>query len=717
MKEPGSMTEAEAARELARLAAEIKEHNKRYYQEDAPTITDAEYDALRRANSELEAAFPQLVRPDSPAGQIGAAPAAGFGKIAHRRPMLSLDNAFGPEDVRNFLGRVRRFLGLDEGEIVAVVAEPKIDGLSISLRYEKRAFKQGATRGDGATGEDVTTNLRTVDDVPDRLPADAPDVVEVRGEIYMRRDDFAALNEQRERVEQATFANPRNAAAGSLRQLDWRITADRRLGFFAYAAGELSKPVAESHWGWLETLRSWGFAVNPEARLCRCVDELLAVHTAIGRSRADLPYDIDGVVYKIDRYDWQERLGTVSRAPRWAIAHKFPAEQAETVLEDIAIQVGRTGALTPVAHLRPITVGGVVVARATLHNEDEIRRKDVRKGDTVVVQRAGDVIPQVLRVVAEKRPVGSAPFAFPQNCPCELKTLVTKAEGEAVARCSGELACPHQQVERIRHFVSRDAFDIEGLGERQVRAFFEAGLIRTPADLFDLECRDGKEGAPLREWDGWGEKSAANLFAAIEARRIIPLDRFIYALGIRQIGQATARLLARRYGSLAAWREAITAAACERKDHPEEKKPEAVGEAYADLCSIDQIGVAVADDLAAFFRERRSVEIVTELEKRVTVEAVTAADSDSPFAGKTIVFTGSLGTMTRSEAKARAESMGAKVAGSVSKKTDYVVAGEEAGSKARRAAELGVAVLSEDEWRSMIGQDRPEPPGHETSSA
>lgn len=717
MKRPDSMTEAEAARELARLAAEIAEHDKRYYQEDAPTITDAEYDALRRANGELEAAFPQLVQPDSPSRQIGAAPAAGFGKVAHRRPMLSLDNAFGPEDVRNFLGKVRRFLGLDESETVAVVAEPKIDGLSISLRYEDRAFKQGATRGDGTVGEDVTVNLRTVDDVPDRLPADAPDVVEVRGEIYMRRDDFAALNDRRERAEQTTFANPRNAAAGSLRQLDWRITAGRRLGFFAYAAGELSEPVAQSHWGWLETLKSWGFPVNARARLCRNVDELLDVHADIGKDRADLPYDIDGVVYKIDDYGLQERLGTVSRAPRWAVAHKYPAEQAQTVLEDIAIQVGRTGALTPVAHLRPVTVGGVVVSRATLHNEDEIRRKDVRIGDTVVVQRAGDVIPQVLRVVEGERPADAEPFVFPLACPCPEKTPVKKAEGEAVARCSGELACPHQQIERIRHFVSRDAFDIEGLGERQVRAFFDAGLVRTPADLFDLESRDGKEGAPLREWDGWGDKSAANLFAAIEARRIIPLDRFIYALGIRQIGQATARLLARRYGNLAAWRGAMAAAAREREGHPEEKKPEAVGEAFADLCGIDQIGVAVADDLAAFFRERRTVDIVAELEKRVTVEAVTAADSDSPIAGKTIVFTGALSTMTRSEAKAKAESMGAKVSGSVSKKTDYVVAGEDAGSKARRAAELGVAVLSESEWRSVIGRERPEPPDPETSSA
>ena len=714
MKRPGSMTEAEAARELARLAAEIAEHDRRYHQEDAPTIADAEYDALRRANGALEAAFPQLARPDSPSRLIGAAPAAGFGKVAHRRPMLSLDNAFGPEDVRNFLGRVRRFLGLDEGETVAVVAEPKIDGLSISLRYEDGAFKQGATRGDGTVGEDVTVNLRTVDDVPDRLPAGAPGVVEVRGEIYMRRDDFAALNDQRERAEQTTFANPRNAAAGSLRQLDWRITAGRKLGFFAYAAGELSEPVSESHWGWLETLKSWGFPVNPRARLCRSVDELFDVHADIGENRADLPYDVDGVVYKIDDYGLQERLGTVSRAPRWAVAHKFPAEQAQTVLEDIAIQVGRTGALTPVAHLRPITVGGVVVSRATLHNEDEIRRKDVRVGDTVVVQRAGDVIPQVLRAVEDERPAGAAPFVFPQECPCELKTPVKKPEGEAVARCSGELACPHQQVERIRHFVSRDAFDIEGLGERQVRAFFDAGLARTPADLFYLESRDGKDGAPLREWDGWGKKSAANLFAAIEARRAIPLDRFIYALGIRQIGQATARLLARHYGGQASWREAMTAAARERKDHPEEKKPEAVGEAYADLCSIDQIGVAVADELTAFFQERLTVDIVAELEKRgVTVEAAAAADTASPIAGKTIVFTGALSAMTRSEAKARAEAMGAKVSGSVSKKTDYVIAGEDAGSKARRAAELGVAVLSEEEWQSLIEKDRS--PGRETA--
>lgn len=701
--ELASMTQEEAAARLAELAAEITRHDKAYHQKDAPEISDAEYDQLRRLNTAIETQFPDLIRSDSPSHNVGAAPAAGFGKITHRRPMLSLDNAFDAEDVENFVARVRRFLGLGEDETVEIVAEPKIDGLSISLRYEGGKYVQAATRGDGAVGENVTDNVATISDVPDTLGPGAPDIVEIRGEVYMRHDDFAALNRAREENDQAVFANPRNAAAGSLRQLDVSVTASRNLKMFAYAAGELSEPVGDSHQAWLEQLSDWGFSVNPQSKLCRSTDEILETYAAIGEGRAGLPYDIDGVVYKVNRHDWQERLGMVSRAPRWAIAHKFPAEQAQTVLEKITIQVGRTGAITPVANLLPITVGGVVVSRATLHNEDEIRRKDVREGDTVVIQRAGDVIPQIVRVVEEKRDPKSAVFEFPQVCPCDLQTPVIRQEGEVVARCSGELACPYQQVERIRHFVSRDAFDIDGLGEKQVKAFFDRGLIRTPVDIFDLEENDSKALDPLRRWEGWGEKSVTKLFAAIDARRTIGFDRLIYGLGIRQIGQATARLLARHYGDLTTWHNAMAAAAAERAANPEEtKKPELVGEHYADLCSIDQIGISVADELTAFFSEPHNLDILKGLEERLDVEALDAPAADTAVTGKTVVFTGTLVTMTRGEAKAKAESLGAKVSGSVSKKTDYVIVGADAGSKEKKARELGVTVLSEDEWQAMI---------------
>lgn len=701
--ELASMTPEEAAARLAQLAVDINRHDKAYHQNDAPEITDAEYDRLRRLNTALEAKFPDLIRSDSPSQTVGAAPAAGFGKITHRRPMLSLDNAFDGEDVENFVGRVRRFLGLSDDETVEIVAEPKIDGLSISLRYEGGKYVQAATRGDGAVGENVTENVATISDIPDTLGPDAPDIVEIRGEVYMRHDDFAALNRAREENDQAVFANPRNAAAGSLRQLDVSVTASRNLKMFAYAAGELSEPVGDSHQAWLEQLSDWGFSVNPQSKLCRSTAEILETYNAIGEGRAALPYDIDGVVYKVNRHDWQERLGMVSRAPRWAIAHKFPAEQAQTVLEKITIQVGRTGAITPVANLQPITVGGVVVSRATLHNEDEIRRKDVREGDTVVIQRAGDVIPQIVQVIEEKRDPTSVPFVFPTICPCELQTPVSRQDGEVVARCSGELACPYQQVERIRHFVSRDAFDIDGLGEKQVKAFFDRDLIRTPVDIFDLEENDSKAFDPLRRWEGWGEKSVTKLFAAIDSRRVIAFDRLIYALGIRQIGQATARLLARQYGDFPTWHAAMTAAAAERADNPDEmKKPELVGEHYADLCNIDQIGISVADELTAFFSESHNLEILKGLEERLEIEALEAPAADTAVTGKTVVFTGTLVTMTRGEAKAKAESLGAKVSGSVSKKTDYVVVGADAGSKAKKAQELGVTVLSEDEWQSMI---------------
>ncbi len=726
--ETGRLSAAEAVEELARLAAEIAKHDDLYHRQDAPIIPDADYDALRRRNSEIEARFSDLVRDDSPSRRVGAPAAGGFDKIAHSRPMLSLENAFDDGEIAGFVERVRRFLGLDGSEIMDFVAEPKIDGLSVSLRYEKRSFVEGATRGDGAVGEDVTANLRTLDDIPDSLSEDAPDVVEIRGEVYMLHEEVAALNAERarenERLEEENkkleaegkrtrklihlFANPRNAAAGSLRQIDSGITAGRRLHFFAYAAGEISEPVAATHWDWLGKLAAWGFRVNPEARRCRGLEEMVAAYEAIAAGRPDLNYDIDGVVYKVDRHDWQERLGMISRAPRWAIARKFPAEQAETVLERITIQVGRTGALTPVANLRPVTVGGVVVSRATLHNQDEIRRKDIREGDEVVIQRAGDVIPQVVRVVAEKRPAASEPFTFPTRCPCELATPVVRPDDEVVARCSGELACPHQQVARLRHFVSRDAFDIEGLGVKQIQEFFDDRLIRTPADIFDLRSGDGRSGASLRDRERWGEQKVRNLFAAIEVRRRIPLDRFIYALGIRRIGTATARLLARHYEDLENWRGAMKVVAGERAGCASvPKRPEEVGESYAELCHIDQIGIGVADDLAAFFGEPRNAAVVDELVERVTVEPVETVSVDTPFAGRTVVFTGTLETMTRGEAKARAEALGAKVSSSVSAKTNYVVAGPGAGAKEKKALELGVTILSETEWREMIGA----PPG------
>lgn len=718
------LTAAQAAEELARLAAEIERHDDLYHRRDAPEISDAEYDELRRRNNEIETLFPELVREDSPNSRVGAPPATGFGKIVHQRPMLSLGNAFDDADMTGFVGRIRRFLGLDEDEALAFVAEPKIDGLSVSLRYEHGVFTQGATRGDGQTGEDVTANLRTLEDVPDQLPDGAPEVVEIRGEVYMLHDDFAVLNAERreenrrlmeENVRLAAeskrtrrllhvFANPRNAAAGSLRQIDAGVTGGRKLHFFAYAAGELSSPVAERHWGFLATLREWGFPVNPEARVCGSVGEMAAAYTEIADSRSGLPYDIDGVVYKVDRHDWQERLGTVSRAPRWAVARKFPAEQVETVLEEITIQVGRTGALTPVASLRPVTVGGAVVSRATLHNQDELARKDLRVGDTVVIQRAGDVIPQVVRAVVERRPKSSKPFVFPVQCPCELATPVARPDGEVVARCSGELACPYQQVARIRHFVSRNAFDIEGLGEKQVQDFFDEGLIRTPSDIFDLEGRDTNSSTPLRDRERWGDRKVSNLFAAIESRRTIPFDRFIFALGIRQVGQATARLLARHYGNFEDWRRAMAASVEQRRLHDgQPKKPDDVGEAYAELCNIDQIGVGVADELTAFFGEPHNLDVIEQLAERVTIEPVQAAAGDTPVAGKTVVFTGTLEGMTRHEAKARAEALGAKVAGSVSQKTDFLVAGSGAGSKEKKAAELGVTILSERDWHEMIG--------------
>ncbi|MDH3700201.1 MAG: NAD-dependent DNA ligase LigA [Alphaproteobacteria bacterium] len=684
-----ALDEKQAKRELARLAKEIARHDRLYHQQDAPAVSDAEYDALRNRNAALEDRFPDLVRPDSPSKRVGAAPSGGFAKVKHSRPMLSLSNAFDEADVRDFIARIQRFLGLEADAPVEIIAEPKIDGLSASLRYEDRSFVLGATRGDGSVGENITANLRTIDEIPEKLPSSAPALLEVRGEVYMSRDDFFALNSRQEKANEKIFANPRNAAAGSLRQLDPSITAQRPLRLFTYSLGEVSEPLADTHWDVLQRLGEWGLPINPLSRLCRSVDDILEMHASLLSQRATLPYDIDGVVYKVNRLDWQDRLGMVSRSPRWATAHKFPAEQAETILNKITIQIGRTGALTPVAELKPVTVGGVVVSRATLHNEDEIARKDIREGDAVVVQRAGDVIPQVVRVIPEKRCKGARKFSFPAKCPCPLKTPTLREEGEAVRRCSGDLACPSQQVERLKHFVSRDAFDIEGLGAKHIETFWSEKIIETPGDIFRLgDIRDD-----IAARDGWGDQSADNLIAAIAAKREIPLDRFVYALGIRQVGQSTAKLLARHYGSLAALKDAMTAAA--DTQHP----------AYQDLVNIDGIGPAAAADITGFFSEPHNAKIIDDLDALLEIADFEApASTESPVTGKTVVFTGSLERMSRNEAKARAEALGAKVAGSVSRKTDMVIVGADAGSKARKAEELGLTILAEEEWLALIGE-------------
>ncbi|MFN3232861.1 MAG: NAD-dependent DNA ligase LigA [Alphaproteobacteria bacterium] len=680
----------DAATEHQALADEIRAHDQRYYGQDAPTVSDAEYDGLRQRLLELETRFSELVTPDSPSQRVGVAPSSGFSKVTHARPMLSLSNAFNDEDLRDFVDRVRRFLGLGESDGVDLVAEPKIDGLSASLRYEDGKLVVGATRGDGQVGENITRNLLTVDDIPEQLAGhDVPDILEIRGEVYMAKPDFFRLNKAQQEAGKAPFANPRNAAAGSLRQLDVEITRSRPLRFFAYAWGEVSALPAQTQHGMIEAMARFGFQVNPETTRCATLEEALDAYRRFEAMRADLPYDIDGVVYKVDRLDWQDRLGMVSRAPRWAIAHKFPAEQATTVLHDIDIQVGRTGALTPVAKLEPVTVGGVVVSNATLHNEDEIARKDIRIGDTVVVQRAGDVIPQIVRAIEEKRTDDSQPYEFPKVCPV-CGSHAERDEGEAVRRCTGGLICEAQRVERLRHFVSRNAFDIEGLGEKQVAAFWRDGRIKTPADIFKLQAAEEIAETPLRETEGWGEKSVENLFAAIDDKREISLDRFLYALGIRHIGQESARLLAKSYGSLEALRQAMKDSA------PRE------GEAYEALIDIDGIGPKVADALLGFFAEEHNLQVIEDLVAEISVADYEVEVSDSPVAGLTIVFTGSLEKMTRSEAKARAEALGAKVAGSVSKKTDLVVAGPGAGSKLKKAVELGIETLDEDGWLERI---------------
>ena len=696
------LTEQEAREELARLAGEIAEHDQHYYQDDAPIVSDAEYDALRQRNAAIEARFPALVRDDSPSRRVGAAPTEKFAKVVHARPMLSLDNAFSDDDVAEFVARVRRFLGLAEDEPVALTAEPKIDGLSASLRYEAGRLVIGATRGDGTEGENITENLRTIDDIPETLAGDDwPDVLEVRGEVYMAKSAFQAMNAAQAEAGGKLFANPRNAAAGSARQLDPAITASRPLSFFAYGWGEVSALPAGEQWQVLEAFKRWGFAINPLARLCPAVADALAHYRTIEAERATLDYDIDGVVYKVDRLDWQHRLGTVSRAPRWAVAHKFPAEKARTILRDIDIQVGRTGALTPVAKLEPVTVGGVVVSNATLHNADEIARLDVRIGDTVVIQRAGDVIPQILQVVTEKRPADAQPYAFPDHCP-ECGSLAVREGDDVATRCTGGLICPAQRARRMMHFVSRDAFDIEGLGEKQVLQFLDRGWIVEPADIFRLEDKNRDADEPLQQWDGFGDLSVSNLFAAIDTRRTIALDRLLFALGIRHVGQTTARLLAYTYGTLDAFLDAMTAAAEDSSGDSSGDSGDEPGDARQDLLAIDGIGPKVAEAIVDFFREPHNRQLVDDLRAVLTVEAVERPADASPVAGRTVVFTGTLERMTRHEAKARAEALGAKVSGSVSKKTDYLVAGPGAGSKLKKATELGVAVLDEQQWLDLI---------------
>ncbi|MGI9484192.1 MAG: NAD-dependent DNA ligase LigA [Hyphomicrobiales bacterium] len=692
------LTPEQAAEELARLAKEIAAHDKRYHQEDAPTVSDAEYDELRRRNDAIEERFPNLVREDSPSTLVGAAPAEKFEKVEHAVPMLSLSNVFTDEDVMEFCERVRRFLNLPASEELLITAEPKIDGLSASLRYENGDFVVGATRGDGQIGENVTANLRTVKGIPTKLNGNGyPDVVEIRGEVYMTHADFAALNARQEAEGKPLFANPRNSAAGSLRQLDSKITASRPLRFFAYAWGEVSSEPWETQFEAVQMMGDWGFSVNPDMALCHSEKEMLEAYRRIEENRATLGYDIDGVVYKVDRIDLQRRLGFVSRSLRWATAHKFPAERATTVLNDIEIQVGRTGALTPVAKLEPVTVGGVVVSNATLHNEDEIARKDVRIGDTVIIQRAGDVIPQIVAIVPEKRPSDSKLYAFPAVCPAcgshAVREVNSKTGKEdAVRRCTGGLICPEQAVERLKHFVSRNAYDIEGLGSKQVEAFYHDGLVTRPQDIFTLEERDVRSLKKLKDKEGWGAQSVAKLFAAINERRKIGVDRFLYALGIRHVGETTAQLLARTYGDVETLRSAMEAAG------------DKSGDAWDELNNIDGIGETMAAALVEFFAEEHNREVISALLEQVSPEPVEAASTSSPVFGKTVVFTGSLERMTRSEAKAMAERLGAKVAGSVSKKTDLLVAGPGAGSKLKKAGELGVETTDEDGWFELIGE-------------
>ena len=693
-----ALSKAEAEAELARLAEEIATHDVAYHQQDAPLVSDAEYDALRRRNEEIEARFPDLKRSDSPSERVGAAATNAFGKVEHVVPMLSLGNAFDDGDVVDFDARIRRFLNLEADAALVFTSEPKIDGLSASLRYEKGVLVQGATRGDGRVGEDITANLRTLPDIPHQLPTGVPDIVEVRGEVYMSHADFAALNDRQAAEAGKIFANPRNAAAGSLRQLDPEITKQRPLKFFAYAWGHMSAMPADTQSGMMDCFREWGFSVNPAFITAADTAALLAHWAKIENRRAALDYDIDGMVYKVDRLDYQSRLGFVSRAPRWAIAHKFAAEQATTTLNDIDVQVGRTGALTPVAKLAPITVGGVVVSNATLHNADEIARKDIRIGDRVIIQRAGDVIPQVVRVLTEERKPDSKPFEFPTICPAcgaeALREVRDDGEADVVTRCSAGFTCPAQARERLKHFVSRAALDIEGLGQKQVDDYWALDLIKTPQDIFTLQARFENDPPEIWQYTSGGKNkigtlkdSARKLFAAIESRKTADLDRYIFALGIRHIGETSARLLARHYRSLPAMMQAAQAMAAGDES------------ARSEIETLDGVGKALVDALIGFFAVAENCAAVTALiEAGVNPIPPEAVATDTPVAGKTIVFTGTLEKMTRAEAKARAEALGAKVVGSVSAKTDILVAGPGAGSKLTKATELGVEVLTEEQW-------------------
>ena len=690
-----ALTSAQAAEELKALASEMAGHDVAYYQNDDPDISDANYDALRLRNQAIEERFPDLKRADSPSDKVGVTPESGFGKIQHSVPMLSLGNAFNVQDLEDFDTRIRRFLSLDEAETISYTSEPKIDGLSASLRYEKGVFVKGATRGDGQVGEDITENLKTLKDVPLTLPAGVPDIVEIRGEVYMAHEDFEILNRQQTEKGRKPFANPRNAAAGSLRQLDARITADRPLMFFAYTWGEMSDMPSDTQSGMITCFDKWGFTVNPDFKVFKDVAALNNHWRDIEERRSLLGYDIDGMVYKIDRLDWQSRLGFVSRAPRWAIAHKFPAEKAITKLLDIDIQVGRTGALTPVAKLKKVTVGGVEVSNATLHNAHEIKRLDVRLNDFVVVQRAGDVIPQIVEVLIEKREGEPQEYQFPDNCPaCGAQAFhEIRADGEqdAVKRCSGGLSCPAQAKERLKHFVSRSALDIDGLGDKQIDEFWAYDLLRTPVDIFNLHQKadeapdiwlytSGKNKGQLKD-------SLTKLFMAIEKAKKPDLDRFLFALGIRHVGETTARLLARRYKTLEGFRDAILSM-CEGHEASKEE-----------LASIDGVGNTMVESLLTFFAEPHNLDIINGLiNVGVAPVSLPEAENNTPISGKIVVFTGTLTRMTRAEAKARAEMMGAKVSGSVSEKTDILVAGESAGSKLKKAEELGIEILTEDEW-------------------
>ena len=690
----------EPAAELARLAAEIAAHARAYHTDDAPTISDAEYDALVRRNAELEAAHPELVRADSPSRSVGAAPAAGFGKVLHARPMLSLDNAFSDAEVAEFVARVRRFLRFADDTPLALTAEPKIDGLSLSLTYRDRQLVTAATRGDGTTGEDVTANVATIAEIPQRLPADAPDLIEVRGEVYMAKADFLALNGAQAAAGQRTFANPRNAAAGSLRQLDPAVTAARPLRFLAHGWGEADALPADTQAGVMAAFAAWGFPVSDRLRVCDRLDAALAVYRGIEADRAHLPFDIDGVVYKVDRLDLQARLGQVARSPRWALAHKFPAERATTTLIAIDIQVGRTGQLTPVARLEPVGVGGVIVTNATLHNEDEIARKDVRVGDTVELQRAGDVIPQILRAVPGDAPRGE-PYEFPTVCPA-CGSLAVREAGEVARRCTGGLICPAQQVERLRHFVGRRAFDIEGLGAERIELFTAEGLIATPADIFRL--KDHREALIARK--GFDAPSVDKLLAAIEARRTIALDRFLFALGIRHVGEVVARDLARAFGTYDAFAERVAAAQAlpvepalgESDDRARTRRAAALAQVFA----VGGVGPEIAAAIADFFAEAHNRDLVADLLGEIAVEPFAVATRASAVTGKTVVFTGTLESMSRDEARAQAERLGARVAASVSAKTDLVVAGPGAGSKATKAAALGIDVIDEAAWAAIV---------------